>query len=175
MDVVVDDFDVDAALTSGREVLEEFFEFGSAYTVGTVDCEGTIDSTTVHESLERVGHLGIIPLLSRLAELVRCAFGVDAPYDVVKLRSGKDTEICVVDSKDVQSGSHGFDKSNTRRTCVATKDHLSRALMNLPQLIYQLFIDKLLVCLSELFDRSVGKSRGVTFPVLLRRVNDITI
>ncbi len=128
----------------------------------------------MHESLERFGRLGVITLLSRLTKFVRGSFSIDAPDNIMELGSCEDTEVSVFNLEDVQSSSHGFDKSDTRRTCVTAKDHLSRALVNLPQLIDQLFVDQLLVRLTKVFGRSVGKSRSITFPVLLRHVSSIT-
>ena len=128
----------------------------------------------MHESFERFCHLRVVTLLSRLTEFVWCTLTIDASDDVVELRSGENTKVCVFDLKDIQSGSHSFDQGDTRRACVAAKDHPSGPLVNLPQLIHQLFVDKLLVCSPKALTRGVGKSRGITFPALLRHVSGLT-
>jgi hypothetical protein len=167
MDSVVDDLDVDAALSSGRQIIDELLELGSTNAVGAVDCDGPLDGTSMHESLECLGHLLIVSRLGRFAELVGGALGIDASNDVVKLRGGEDAKVCVPHVENIKGGLEGVDQGWTGFASVTSEDDAGGAVFEVAQLADEFFVDQVLVRFSELVYLSVGKCRSVAFPFLL--------
>ena len=88
-DIIIDDFDLQAAFGWSRKVLDELGQLWTTNTVSTVNCDPAIEFFASHGLFECGGHLFVIALFSRFAISVSCANCIDTASNVVELGSGK--------------------------------------------------------------------------------------
>lgn len=162
-DVVINDLDVEATFLRSGQVLDKLPELGSTNTVGAVNRQRALDLNAPHHSLESLGKFLIVALLSRLTILILCTQGVLAPNDIVKLRGGHELQVKEFDFRSGKCGAENRDEARARRASVAGENNASLVLHADIDLFNQL-----LVHISDLVERGVGKSGRIGLPFGLK-------
>lgn len=133
--VIIDYVDIDPTVLRVRKIFDELLQLWSTDTICTVDSNGALNSSTVHDRLESCGHFLVIAFFGSLTICIFCTSSVDTADHVMELRGCQDTVILVFDAQDVEGRFQSFDQVRAGGASISCEDNLGWAFVDLADLI----------------------------------------
>lgn len=122
VDIVVDNLDIDTAVLSSGQILEQLAQLGTSNTIGAVNSQVTLGLCVLEGLLESEGQLLVVPLLADFTILLLSTLCVDTADQVVQLRGCQELVVGELGLCGSQAVGQTLDQAGSRSACVAGED-----------------------------------------------------